>query len=223
MRPGCSTSARALQDTLAEVESRKARLESLSDELENYATRIRSVESGIDTFAKQLGEWKVVRADLADSLNQLANRQATIDSLRQSINKMFELAERAAEDARTAADAQREIRDSKGALDELLARVHEADAVTAGLVARRHEIEQAEERLAHAEALLIDIQASLEMLNNQKAVLDQVIEQAGALTFQIQQAEGLIDRLRKERAITNTVRTALEESGTRELRRKRDA
>ena len=60
------------------------------------------------------------------------------------------------------------------------------------------------------------------MLNNQKALLDQVIEQSGALTFQIQQAEALIDRLRKERDITNTVRTALEDSGTRASRRKRD-
>jgi chromosome segregation ATPase len=213
--------ARSLQQTLAEVESRKSRLESLSSDLETYATRIRSVEAGMEEFAKQLGEWKVVKADLADSLTQLANRQATMDNLRQSIGQMFDLAERAAEDARTAADAQREIRNSKGTLDELLTRVHEADAVTAGLGARKQEIEQAEERLARAEALLIDIQASLETLNNEKALLDQVIEQSGTLRFQIQQAEGLIDRLRKERDITNTVRTAMEESGTREARRKR--
>jgi hypothetical protein len=50
-----------------------------------------------------------------------------------------------------------------------------------------------------------------------------VIEQAGALTFQIQQAEVLIDRLRKERDITNAVRTSLEDAGVRAPRAKREA
>jgi hypothetical protein len=50
-----------------------------------------------------------------------------------------------------------------------------------------------------------------------------MIELAGSLTFQIQQGESLVDRLRKERDITNAVRTSLEDTGGRAARAKRDA
>ena len=173
-------------------------------------------------FDARLGTWEVARTELGRSLDALENRQSTVDALHVNITHMFELAERTAEDLKAAADGQREIRESRAFLDDVLARLREADAVTASLDLHQQQMEQAEQRLARAQALLFDIQASLEMLNNQKAHLDQVIEQAGALGFQIQQAEVLIDRLRKERDITNAVRTSLEDAGVRAPRLKRD-
>jgi hypothetical protein len=157
----------------------------------------------------------MAKLDLKRSLEQVAARQSTVDALQANIAQMFELAERTASDLRATAEAQREIRDWKASLDDLLRRLRETDAAAAGFETRP------ERRLARAEALLIDIQSSLEMLNNQKAVLDHVIEQAGSLAFQVQQAEGLIDRLRKERDITQAVRTALDDTA-RGTRPKRD-
>ena len=72
--------------------------------------------------------------------------------------------------------------------------------------------------IARAEAVLIDIQSSLEALHTQKAMLDQMMEKAGALTFEVQQGEALIDRLRKERDVTNSVRVALDDEGNRMAR-----
>ena len=113
---------------------------------------------------------------------------------------------------------QRDVLQSKPALDDLLHRLREVDGISAGLELRKQEIGQAERQLARAEAVLIDIQSSLETLHNQKATLDQVIEKAGALAFQVQQGEALIDRLRKERDVTNSVRVALDGSGGCALR-----
>jgi chromosome segregation ATPase len=213
---------RALQASIGDVESRTKRLADLSDELERCSGKVRSVEKGMGQFEEHLGRWEMAKADLHRSLEQVAARQATVDALQTNIGQMFELAERTANDLRATVEAQREIRDSKASLDDVLRRLHETDAAAAGLDQRKQEIEDAERRLARAEALLIDIQSSLEMLNSQKATLDHVIEQAGSLSFQVQQAEGLIERLRKERDITNAVRTALEDAGTRSPRLKRD-
>jgi len=174
-------------------------------------------------FESQLGSWEVVRAEVLRALDELESRRSTVNALHGNITEMFEMAERTADDLKAGAEAQREIRESRASLDDLLVRLREADAVTAALDLHRQEMEQAERRLARAQALLFDIQSSLEMLNNQKAQLDQVIELAGALTFQIQQGEGLVDRLRKERDITNAVRTSLEDTGMRAARAKRDA
>ena len=214
---------RWLRTTLVDVEDRAKRLEVVSGELDGHAARVRSVEGVMKEFESQLGSWEVVRAEVLRTLDELESRRSTVNALHGNISEMFEMAERTANDLKAAAEAQREIRESRASLDDLLVRLREADAVTAAIDLHRQEMEHAERRLARAQALLLDIQSSLEMLNNQKAQLDQVIEVAGALTFQIQQGESLVDRLRKERDITNTVRTSLEDTGTRAARAKRDA
>jgi len=214
---------RWLWTTLVDVEGRAKRLEVLSVELDGHAARVRSVEGVMKEFESQLGSWEVVRAEVLRALDELESRRSTVNALHGNITEMFEMAERTADDLKAGAEAQREIRESRASLDDLLVRLREADAVTAALDLHRQEMEQAERRLARAQALLFDIQSSLEMVNNQKAQLDQVIELAGALTFQIQQGEGLVDRLRKERDITNAVRTSLEDTGMRAARAKRDA
>jgi hypothetical protein len=96
-------------------------------------------------------------------------------------------------------------------LDQTLREVERADAAVDGLETRKRQLEQLERRLARADALAMDIRASLETLHSQKATIDQAVQQAGSLTFQSRQAEALIEQLREERDITNRVRAALEE------------
>jgi len=74
---------------------------------------------------------------------------------------------------------------------------------------RKRQVEQAEERLARAEAVLADVQGGLERLHGQKALLDQAVTQASALEFHTKQAETVIASLRQEREITDNVRAAV--------------
>ena len=61
------------------------------------------------------------------------------------------------------------------------------------------------------EALLSDLQTTFETLHGQKALMDQVVEQAGSLEFHTRQAQALIATLREEREITDKVRAAVAE------------
>jgi len=45
-------------------------------------------------------------------------------------------------------------------------------------------------------------------LESQKAMVDYVVQKAGALAFQAKQAEALIESLREERELTSRVKTA---------------
>src|SRR5262245_35912457 len=67
---------------------------------------------------------------------------------------------------------------------------------------RKRQVEQAEERLARAEATLADVQAALERLHGQKAIVDQAVTQASTLEFHTKQAETMITALRQEREIS---------------------
>ena len=68
---------------------------------------------------------------------------------------------------------------------------------------------KAEERLSRTEAVLADVQSSLEALQGQKAIVDQALEKAGSLQFLLKQAEATIDGLRDEREMTARVREAV--------------
>jgi hypothetical protein len=56
---------------------------------------------------------------------------------------------------------------------------------------------QAEERLSKAEALLVDVQSSLGVLEGQKPLVDQAVEKAGSLQSLLRQAEAAIGNLRE--------------------------
>ena len=68
---------------------------------------------------------------------------------------------------------------------------------------------QAEERLARAEALIVDIRSSLEALEEQRAIVDQAVEKAGALQFLLKQSEAAIEALREERRMGGRIRAAV--------------
>jgi len=199
-----------LTTNLGSVEQRATRLDTLSEELEDRSETLQFVEKRMAQFEDQLTRWQLSEAEVSRALKQLEGRQATVEGLQGDIKHMFEMAERTVEDARSIAIAHQEIERTRLEIETVLDRLHASDKVVAGLEERKRRIEQAEQRLARADALLIDIQSSLEALEGQKALVDYVVEKAGALTFQVKQAEALIDTLRDEREITNRVRSALE-------------
>jgi chromosome segregation ATPase len=203
--------ARTLQTLLGGVEERATRLGAMAEQLETRVARLGMVEKRIAGFEEQLGKWRMVEVDLRRALDQVTGRQATVDALETNIRHMFELAERTTNDAKTVVGAQREIQESKAALDDLLLRSRDVEAMLSKIEERQQQIEDAEGRLARADALLTDIQASLEALHSQKAVVDHVVDRVASLSAEAQQAEALIDRLREERDITSRARAALED------------
>jgi hypothetical protein len=56
---------------------------------------------------------------------------------------------------------------------------------------------KAEERLSRSEALLVEVQSSLGVLESQKVLVDQAVEKAGSLQSLLRQAEASIGDLRE--------------------------
>src|SRR5262249_39959158 len=74
----------------------------------------------------------------------------------------------------------KQLRETKGKLDE-----------------RKRQMSQAEDRLSKAEALLVDVQSSLSVLEAQKTLVDQAVEKAGSLQSLLRQSEAAIGNLRE--------------------------
>jgi chromosome segregation ATPase len=204
-----SEETRKLTAALGSAEGRADRLSELSDQLEDRSGNLRFTEKRLAQFEEKLSRWELLETQLTRSLDQLNERQGTVDALQADIKHLFAMAERTVEGVRSISEAHQEIVHTRAALDDVLTRMRDVDETIDDLELRKRQIERAEERLARADALVIDIQSSLETLHGQKAFLDHVIEKAGSLTFQAKQAEALIDTLREERELTNRVRAAV--------------
>jgi hypothetical protein len=131
-------------------------------------------------------------------------RQASVDALRDDLQKLFATADSTLKDVRA-------ISDARDALDVVLGKAGETEQVLAQIQKHQKRIEASQARLAQAQGLLLDVRAGIETLGSQKAVVDHVIEQSGQLAFEVKEAAGLLDALRREREMTQRIHDAVKE------------
>jgi len=163
-------------------------------------------------FEEQLGKWELADQEVRRALDDIAQRQAAIDGLRADIQHMFTLAERTMEQVRAVGEAREEVRSTHELVEAALLGVADGKRVVEHLEWRKGQLDQLESRLARADALVMDLNASLVTLETQRAVVEQVVSQAGALEFQSKQAEALLETLRNERDLATRIHSAIGEA-----------
>ena len=198
-----------LTGSLVTAEGRLIEATTALDELDSRAGNLRFAQKRMAQFEERLAKWEAVESHLTRSLEQVAKRQATLDAVQGDLNRLFEVAERTVDDVRSIAAAKEEIAQTRAMLDNVLTLVSHVHDAANGLDHRKRQVDQAEERLGRVEGLLVDVQSSLETLHGQKALMDQVVAQAGSLAFHAKQAEALITMLREEREIAEKTRAAV--------------
>jgi hypothetical protein len=132
-----------------------------------------------------------------------------VDALEAQVKHVFDLADRAVEHAQTIGGSRREIEETYQLLQETHAQLKSAEEALHGFEARRRQLERTEQRLARAEALALEVRSTVDSLQAQRAVVEHVIERSGALTFQIKQAEAVVETLRRERTLACDVSAAV--------------
>jgi len=203
---------RKLVESLAMTEARTHRLDVLSGELDGRVSNLRFVEKRIAQFEEQLAKWELAEQEVQRGLEEIGQRQRAIDALRADVKRLTALAERAMEDVRAIAAARDDVRSTRELLDGALGRLGDGERVVEQLERRKTQLDQAETRLARADALVLDLQSGIETLESQRAIVEQVVEQAGVLEFQSKQAEALIETLRQERELASRMHAAVVEA-----------
>lgn len=200
-----------LTGALASAGGRLGEITGTLDDLDARAGQLRFAQKRMAQFEERLAKWEAAEVRLNRALEQVGQRQATLDALQADIHRLFEVAEKTVDDVRAVAGAREEVTQTRAMLESVLQLVSHAHDATDGLDHRKRQVEQAEQRLGRVEGLLSDLQGTLETLHGQKALLDQVVDKAGVLEFNMRQAEALVGRLREEREITDRVRAAVAE------------
>ena len=227
LREQAATAAQQLEErsaqlgtTVSAAGSRLRELTATLDELESRAGTLRFAQKRMAQFEERLAKWEAVESQVTRAIEQMTQRQATVDAMQADMHRLYEVAEKTTDDVRAIAAAREDVGQTRTMLETVLNMVSHVHDAANTLDHRKRQVEQAEDRLARAEALLAEMQAGMERLSGQKALIDQAVTQASALEFHTKQAETVIAALRQEREIADTVRTAVGQ--LREERRSED-
>jgi len=200
---------RVVSTTLAQAEEKAGTLQQVSGELENRAGALKYIDRQLTHFEELLEKWESAQAQAAKALEQTLARQAGVEAIEAQVKHVFDLAERTVEDVQAIGSARREIEETRTMLQATQDQFKMTEETLKGFESRKRQLERAEQRLARAEALAMGIRATVETLTAQKTVVDHAMESAGALGFQMKQAEALIGALRRERDLACDLKAAV--------------
>jgi chromosome segregation ATPase len=200
---------RVVGTTLAQAEEKSVNLQQVSGELETRAGALKHIDRQLTHFEELLEKWESAQAQAAKALEQTLARQAGVEAIEAQVKHVFDLAERTVEDVQTIGSARREIEETRAILQATQDQFKMTEETLKGFESRKRQLERAEQRLARAEALALGIRATVETLTAQKTVVDHAMESAGALGFQMKQAEALIGALRRERDLACDLKAAV--------------
>jgi chromosome segregation ATPase len=200
---------RAVSTTLSQAQEQAGGLQRLTGELDTRAGTLKSVDRQLSHFEELLTRWESAQTEAAKALEQTLARQAGVEAIEAQVKHVFDLAERTVEDVQTIGSARREIEETRSMLAATQEQFKTTEETLKGFESRKRQLERAEQRLARAEALALGIRSTVESLTAQKTVVDHAMESAGALGFQMKQAEALIAALRRERDLACDLKSAV--------------
>jgi DNA repair exonuclease SbcCD ATPase subunit len=201
--------ARTIATQLTDADERSGLLVDVAANLEGRSTALKIVEKQLGKFESLLAKWDSAQSEAARGLEQTLARQGAVDALEHQVKHVFGLAEKAVADVQEISGARHDIDETRALLDATQAQFKATEETLKGFDARQRQLERAEQRLARAEALAIDVRSTVESLQAQRTLVDHVIERAGALSFQIKQAEALVDTLKRERTLACELKAAV--------------
>jgi chromosome segregation ATPase len=200
---------RTISATLSQAQEQAGGLQRVAGQLETRAGALKSIDRQLAHFEELLSKWESAQAEAAKALEQTLARQAGVEAIEAQVKHVFDLAERTVEDVQAIGSARREIEETRSILLATQEQFKTTEETLKGFESRKRQLERAEQRLARAEALALGIRATVESLTAQKTVVDHAMESAGALGFQMKQAEALIAALRRERDLACDLKAAV--------------
>jgi chromosome segregation ATPase len=200
---------RSVSTTLSQAQEQAGGLQRLTGELDTRAGALKAVDRQLAHFEELLTRWESAQTEAAKALEQTLARQAGVEAIEAQVKHVFDLAERTVEDVQTIGSARREIEETRSMLAATQEQFKTTEETLKGFESRKRQLERAEQRLARAEALALGIRSTVESLTAQKTVVDHAMESAGALGFQMKQAEALIAALRRERDLACDLKSAV--------------
>ena len=136
-----------------------------------------------------------------------------MQAVKAEVEGVHQISSRSKADLQFVTDHRAEVTDLRAKVEDLLGRVDDTDEKIVAIDARRKMVEEVQTRANAITNLLDDINVNLEMLGEQRAVIDHVGEKLARLDFMVQEAQNTLRALQREREMAERI-----EQGIKALR-----
>jgi chromosome segregation ATPase len=195
------------------AEDQLKRAETMVKQLEQRRTQLAFSEKKIATFELRLSDLTRATESVETKIKAIAERESLVQAVKAEVESVHKISARSKADLQFVTDHRSEVTDLRAKVEDLLGRVNDTDSKIANIESRRKMVEEVQTRANAITNLLDDINVNLEMLGEQRAVIDHVGEKLARLDFMVQEAQNTLRALQREREVAERI-----EQGIKSLR-----
>ena len=184
-------------------------------QLEQRRTQLLHTEKNIAAFEGRLNDLDRGAEAVEVKIKALADREALVQAVKGEVENIRQISSRSKADLQFVAEHRNDVTDLRAKIDDLLGRVVETDGKIAQIESRRKTVEEVETRANAITHMLGDINVNLEMLSEQRSVIDHVGEKLARLDFTVQEAQNTLRSLQREREVAERIEQGIKALRTR--------
>ena len=185
------------------------RAEAMVRHLEQRRTELAFSEQKIATFTARLNDLAQHSDSIDLKIKSIAEREALVQAVKAEVDHVHQISSRSKADLNFVTEHRTDVATLRAQVEDLLDRVTDTDRKIAAIEARRKMVEDVQSRANAITNLLDDINLNLEMVGEQKAMIDHVGEKLARLDFMVQQAQNTLRALQGEREVAERIEQSI--------------
>ena len=196
------------RDVAAHVKASKDQIKQVDSQLKQLDQRhaqLAFADKKISAFESRLGDLKTLSEDVERKIKAIASREAVVGSVKKEVDEVHQISQRSKSDLQHVVDHRNEVDALRERVEAALKGVGETEERIAVIEARKKLVNEVQLKTNVIVNVLEDVRVNLEMLSEQRAVVDHVVESMARLNETVQSAQATLKALQTERALAERI------------------
>ena len=185
------------------------RLDAALRQLEQRRTQMAFMEKSIAGFEAKFDTLRQLSEDLDRKIEAIQNRTAIVDAVKREVDGVHAVSARSRADLEYVTDQRAEVLAIRQQVDGLLASAAETQEQMVRIEDRRHHVEEIYGKTNFAVNLLEDVRLNLELITEQKAVVDHVASDLAKLDSLVTSSQRTLKALEAERELAARIEKSI--------------
>ena len=196
------------RDVAAHVKASKDQIKQVDSQLKQLDQRhsqLAFADKKISAFESRLGDLKTLSEDVERKTKAIASREAVVGSVKKEVDEVHQISQRSKSDLQHVVDHRNEVDALRERVEAALKGVGETEERIAVIEARKKLVNEVQLKTNVIVNVLEDVRVNLEMLSEQRAVVDHVVESMARLNETVQSAQATLKALQTERELAERI------------------
>ena len=174
-------------------------------QLDQRHTQLSFAEKRIAGFEGRLTELKTLSDSVESQIQAIATREAFVGSVKKGVDEVHQISQRSRADLQHVVDHRNQVDALRAQLDAALKSVGETEERMAVIETRKKLVDAVQLKTNVIVHVLEDVRVNLELLSEQRAVVDHVVESMARVDDTVHSAQATLKALQTERELAERI------------------